>query len=136
MPKWIALILTIVSVSLIFAQTASSRYQSGVITAVSPHQKASGEPVADVIRYDISIKVGNTVYVVLYTPPDGRTTAEYSAGLGVLVLVKDDTLTCNKFSRTDDLPIIRRETLPAKNGIDFSRMSGEYFSMKQQHLTE
>ena len=135
MSKCLSLILVIVSLLSVSAQTESSRYQPGVITAVSPHPKAPGEDDADG-RYDVSIKVGDTVYVVLYTPPPGRTTVEYSVGLGLLVLIKGDTLTCNKFDRTDDLPILRRETLPPKSSVDFSRLSGEYFNMKQQHLSE
>lgn len=135
MSKWLTLILITLSVSSISAQTAPPRYQSGMITAVSPHPKTPGESDSDALRYDVSIRVGNTVYVVLYMPPERRT-MEYSVGLNVLALVKDNTLTCNDFGKTQDLPIIRREVLPANSGIDFSRMSGEYFSMKRQHLSE
>ena len=34
------------------------------------------------------------------------------------------------------MPILRREILPSKSGIDWSKARGEYFSMKQQHLSE
>src|SRR5678810_1303576 len=52
-------------------QTASSNYQRGTITAVTVHQNAPGESSRDVVRYDVSVKVGNTNYVVLFTPPNG-----------------------------------------------------------------
>ncbi len=135
MPKLLGIVLVSLSILSASGQSSSSKYQPGVITAVSLHQNAPGEP-SDVVRYDVSIKVGNISYVVLYTPPHGRTTVEYSAGLGLLVLDKGETLTCNKFTETDDLPILRRETLPAKSTFDASRMPGEYFNMKQQHLSE
>jgi hypothetical protein len=136
MLKWLTLVLISISIVSATGQTSSSRYQAGVITAVNTHQNAQGESDTDVMRYDVSIKVGNTIYVALYTPPTGRTTVEYSVGLGLLVLVKGDTLTCNKFSQTDNLPILRRETLAAKSNLDLSRIPGEYFNMKQQHLSE
>lgn len=135
MSKWLMLILITLSVSSISAQNAPPRYQSGMVTAVSPHPQSPGKADSGTLRYDVSIRVGNTVYIILYTPPDRRT-MEYSVGLKVLALVKDNTLTCNALGKIQDLPIIRREALPANSGIDFSRISGEYFSMKRQHLSE
>ena len=135
MSNWLALFLIGISTAVAYGQTPS-RYQAGTIVAVAAHQNP-GESATDVANYDVSIKVGNTIYVVLYTPPPGRSTVvKYSPGLGVLVLIKDDTLTCNKFDHTDKLPILRRETLAPKGRFDVSRMHGEYFTMKQQHLAE
>ena len=67
-------------------------------------------------RYDISIKVGNTMYVVLYTPPPGTYGFQFSAGQDLLVSVGDKTITYNDllgYSRK--VPIISRSPVPAKS---------------------
>src|SRR5204862_5136416 len=71
------------------------------------------------------------------TSPHGANSVKYSAGLQLLVLVGSDTLTFNsRLSGTTELPIVSRETLPAQQGLDWSKAMGQYFSMKQQHLSE
>jgi len=51
--------LALVCVAILsLAQTDSSKYQSGTITAVTRHQNAPGETGEDVARYDVSVKVG------------------------------------------------------------------------------
>jgi co-chaperonin GroES (HSP10) len=117
------------------AQEPSSKYQRGTITAVTAHPATQSEQAA-VARYDVSVKVGDTVYVVLYTPPNGANGVEYSAGFDLLVLVGSDTLTFNsRLSGKTEVPILRRESLPA-TALDSSKLPGQYFSMKLQHLSE
>jgi hypothetical protein len=136
MCKWFALILISVAFSSVTAQTPS-KYQPGTVTAVTPHQNAPGEPSADVARYDVSVKVGDTVYVVLYTPTPGGNSKEYSTGLEFLVSIGSNTLTVsNKLGGTTELPILRREPQPARPTLDWSKAPGQYFSMKQKHLSE
>jgi hypothetical protein len=65
-----------------FGQSAS-KYEVATITDVKTHQDSG----SDVARYDVSVKVGGTIYVVLYTPPLGLTTVKYAAGRELLVLV-------------------------------------------------
>jgi hypothetical protein len=65
-----------------FGQSAS-KYEVATITDVKTHQDSG----SDVARYDVSVKVGDTIYVVLYTPPLGLTTVKYAAGRELLVLV-------------------------------------------------
>jgi hypothetical protein len=135
MTKWVFVLL--LSVATVFSQTSGSNYEPGTITAVTPHPTAPGEPDGGVARYDVSVKVGNTVYVVLYTPPNGANGVKYAAGLSTLVLVGSDTLTINnKLSEKTEVPILRRETLPAESALDMSKIPGQYFSMKQQHLSQ
>jgi hypothetical protein len=118
-------------------QTSSSKYQSGTITSVTTHQRAPGELDDHVARYDVAVKVSNIVYVVLYTPPNGANGVQYAAGRDLLVLVGTDTLTFNsKLSGTTEVPILGRETLPARAGPDWSKATSQYFSIKQQHLAE
>jgi len=105
--------------------------------AVTAHQKQPGDPDDDAPRYDVSVKIGNVLYVVLYTPRNGVSSVEYAPGLDMLFSVGSKTLTFNsKVSGTTEVPILRRETLPAENTINWTKARGQYFSMKQQHLSE
>ena len=63
---------------------STSKYQVGTITEVKAHQ-AAGSGASDAASYDVSVKVGDTIYVVLYTPPLGGETVKYSAGRDLLV---------------------------------------------------
>jgi len=83
------------------------------------------------------VKIRNVTYVVLYSPRSGDNSVEYYRGLETLFLPGSDTLSFNsKTSGTIKMPILRQETLPADSGIDWSKAPSQYFSMKQQHLTE
>lgn len=137
MLKQLALILLCVAALSVFGQASSpGKYQPGTITAVAPHQNSSGQPETPA-KYDVSVKVGNAIYTVLYAPPNGANMVEYSAGLELLVLVGKDTLTFNsRLSGTTEVPILRRETLSSPRGPDLSKLPSQYFTMKQQHLSE
>ena len=118
-------------------QAPPSNYQRGTIIAVTPHKNAPAESTGDVVRYDVSVKVGNTKYVVLFTPPSGSNTVEYSTGTDMLFLVGDNTLAFNSMvSGKTEMPILRREALPAPGSPDLSRAPGQYFSLKLQNLSE
>lgn len=93
-----------------FSQTAS-KYQAGTIMEVKPHKPAS-DANSGGKQYDISVQVGNTIYVVLYTAPPGSNVVEYKAGLGINVLVQGKTLKVNDQSgRTIVVPILSRKEL-------------------------
>ena len=135
MLKQLSLVLFCVSALLAFGQTPTPKYQRGTITAVKPHQNAANEPTSDVVRYDVSVKIGNIVYLVLYTPRNGANSVEYAAGIDMLFAVGENVLTFNsKLSGTTEAPILHREVLPAKSGLDPTRAPGQYFSMKLQAL--
>ena len=120
-----------------FGQTPSSKFQRGTITAVTTHHNTPTEGASDVARYDVSVKIGNVVYVMIYTPPNGANAVEYSPGIDMLFSVGDNMLTFNStLSGTTSAPILHREVLPAESTLDWSKAPGQYFSMKQQHLTE
>jgi hypothetical protein len=72
----------------------TSKYQVGTITEVKAHQ-AAGSGASDAASYDVSVKVGDTIYVVLYTPALGEGTMKYAAGRDLLVLVGTNTITYN-----------------------------------------
>jgi hypothetical protein len=73
---------------------STSKYQVGTITEVRTHQDAGGRATGTA-SYDVSIKVGDTIYVVLYTPPLGEETVKYAAGRELLVLVEKRTIRYN-----------------------------------------
>lgn len=132
----LAVLICVVSVSAL-VQTSAPNYQRGTIVAVTAHQNVPGESGRDVARYDVSVKVGNTVYVVLFTPSSGSNAVEYSTGIDMLFLVGDDTLTFNSMvSGKTEMPILRRETIPAQGGLDLSKAPGQYFSLKLQNLSD
>jgi hypothetical protein len=84
---------------------STSEYQVGTITEVKVHQ-AVGSGVSDTARYDVSVKVGDTVYVVLYTPALGEETVKYAAGRDLLVLVGKNKITYNDLlGQSHDVPI-------------------------------
>jgi hypothetical protein len=102
------LCLTVVSA---FCQS-TSKWVVGTITDVRIHQS---EPDAfGAASYDVSVKVGNTVYVVLYTPPLGEQTVKYVAGRDLLVLVDKTTIRYNDIlGQVHEVPIERQR--PAVN---------------------
>jgi hypothetical protein len=93
---------------------STSKYQVGTITEVKAHQ-AAGSGASDVANYDVSVKVGDTIYVVLYTPPLGEIMVKYAAGRDLLVLVGKSTITYNDIlGQSHDVPIESQKTA-AKN---------------------
>lgn len=85
------------------------KYQVGTIAAVRPHQ-AAGEKTSDAISYDVSVRVGNTIYLVLYTPPLGAIPVKYAAGRNLLVQIDERTLRySNILGESLEVPIISRK---------------------------
>ena len=95
----------------------ASKYQVGLITDVKPRQAAAGG-ASDHASYDVSVKVGDTVYVVLYTQPLGELPAKYATGRELLVLVGTDTITYNDMlGRSLQVPIeSQKPAVEAKQG--------------------
>ena len=52
---------------------SNSKYQLGTITLVQTHL-APKDSVSDAVSYDVSVRVRDTIYVVLYTPLLGEET--------------------------------------------------------------
>ena len=107
--------MKLMSVMCLFLMVASSfgqsprRYQVAVIVGVKPHQAEANDP-SGVTSYEVSLKVDDTVYVVLYTPPLGITTVKYAEGLNLLVVVGEKTILYNDLlGQTFEEPIISRK---------------------------
>jgi hypothetical protein len=88
----------------------ASNYQLGTITAVEPHRAADADP--SVTSYEVSVRVGDTVYVGLYKPPLGMDNVKYEAGRDLLVLIGEDTITYNDMlGNSLRVPILSRATV-------------------------
>ncbi|HZW94688.1 MAG TPA: hypothetical protein VFF64_17195 [Candidatus Eremiobacteraceae bacterium] len=94
---------------------STSKYQMGFITDVKPRQGA-GDGASGPTTYDVSVKVGDTIYVVLYTQPLGEIPAKYATGHELLVLVGRNTITYNDMlGRSLQVPIeSQRPAIEAK----------------------
>jgi hypothetical protein len=104
MLRLVSLLCILLTVFPVFGQS-TSKYQVGTITEVKVHQTA-GSGASDAASYDVSVKVGDTVYVVLYTPAPGEDTVKYAAGRDLLVLVGKNRITYNDIlGRSYDVPI-------------------------------
>ena len=100
---------------LVLAQTSatSPRYQPATIIAVSPHQSAGDSAPGDTL-YDVSVKVSQTLYVVVTTSPPPSGSIQYTVGREVMVRVSDDTITWNDIlGQSHDVPIISRSPVAA-----------------------
>jgi len=83
----------------------TSKWQIATIIEVKPHP-AAGESASDATSYDVSAKVGDTIYVVLYTTPLGELPPKYAAGRDLLVFIGKDTITYNDIlGRSLQVPI-------------------------------
>ena len=89
-------------------ETASVyKYQVGTITAAQCQQAADAD--ARVTACEVSVRVGNTAYGVLYAAPVGTDNARYETGRELLVLVGDATITYNDMlGNSFQLPILSR----------------------------
>jgi hypothetical protein len=112
--KWVALIFAVIIV-LCFAVSKSMGedkkvYQAGTIVDIKGHQPDTGKK-----EFDVSIKVGNKIYVVLYSPPGGQDFAEYGVGMDRTVFVEGDTMKLNDLlGRTRILPVLNVKDAPPK----------------------
>ena len=135
MRRCLIMVLLCAATLSLLGQTPSDKYQTGTIMAVSPHQ-APGQHDTEVTQYDVSVKVGDTTYVVLFTPPNGANRVKYSVGDDLLVLVGSTTLTFNSaLSGKTEVPIVSHETVPTET-LDWAKAPNQYFSMKLQNLSE
>lgn len=93
---------------------STSQYQVAMITEVNVHEAGERVGASDAISYDVSLKVGRTTYVVLYTPALRDVSVKYAAGRSGLVLVGKSTIRYNDLlGQSFDLPIESQK--PAAN---------------------
>jgi hypothetical protein len=87
---------------------STKKYQVGTITDVKLHQ-AAADAGSGVVSYDVSVKVADIIYLVLYTPPLNMNTVRYATGRDLLVLVGKSTITYNDIlGQSLEVPIVSR----------------------------
>lgn len=103
------------------AFSQSANYQVGTIAAVKPHKAMSGSR-SDLASYDVTVRVGDRLYVVLYTPPLGAGPIKYATGRSLLVEVEGNTLRYNNLlGESLEVPIIGRDSVTdAKHSVQGS----------------
>jgi hypothetical protein len=105
MLKFVTIFLVCLTALPTFSQS-TSKWVTGTITDVKIHQAAEKTGASDTTSYDVSVKVGDTIYVVLYTPPLGEETVKYAGGRDLLVLVGKSTIRYNDMlGQSYDVPI-------------------------------
>lgn len=86
-----------------------TKYQVATIVEVKTHP-ASGDSASAAASYDVSLKVGDTIYLVLYTSPLGMNTVKYTVGRELLVLVGEKTIRYNDIlGQSLEVPIVSRK---------------------------
>jgi len=84
---------------------SASKWQVATITEVKPHP-APGEDISDPVTFDVSVKVGGTIYLVRYSTPLGEIPPKYATGRELLVFVGKNTITYNDMlGRSFQVPI-------------------------------
>lgn len=97
------------------AAEPQSKWQAGTITAVRYHLVADADP--SITSYEVSVKVGNTVYVAVYTPPFGIDNVPFATGRDIEVLIVKNTLMFNDLlGNSFQVPILSRTIVPAQAG--------------------
>ena len=116
MRRLMIVVLMCVATHAAFCESPTPKYQVGTVTEVTLHNAATGGD-SSIARYDVSVRVGNTIYVVLYTLPPGKLSPEYRAGSELPVLVGSKTIKFNDMlGRPTEVPILRRQTIPSQSG--------------------
>jgi hypothetical protein len=118
------------------SQKGSAKYEPGTILAVERHEAAGSD--TDTTRYDVTVRIDDTLYVVLFTPVYGSNTVEFSKGIDLLFSVGKDALTLatpGKREGNTELPILRTTKLPPQPVIDWTKAPSQYYSMKMKNLT-
>jgi len=96
-------------------QSFAAKWKVATITGVKVHEPAGGND-SPVAQYEVTSRIENTEYVVLYVAPAGslRDVARYRLGQEVPVLVGTDTIKYNDMTGTTrEVPILSRRNLPA-----------------------
>ena len=96
------------------AQSSAAKWKVATITGVKVHEPVAGNE-SSAAQYEVTARIENTEYVVLYVAPDGSLpdTARYRLGQDVPVLVGIDTIKYNDMTGTTrEVPILSRRNIP------------------------
>lgn len=105
---WTAALVVVVALPLL-SQAPAEKWTVGTVMAFKPHVASAKEAPTPTPRFDITVRVGRTDYVVLYTQVPGTAEVEYAVGRDAPVLLGAKTLSFrDKMGRKVDLPILKR----------------------------
>src|ERR1051325_4526878 len=117
-------ILLLFASTFLIGQSNSPKYESALVLKVNKHQGPIPKNIRDqaqdpsAVHYDVAIRVKATgaEYVLLYTPLPGKYGFQYSAGMDLLVLVEENTVTFNDMlGRSIKVPILSRGPAASSN---------------------
>jgi hypothetical protein len=93
-----------------WSQAKDAEYQSGTIVTVKPHETVASDGTQP---YDVTVRVRDRDYVVLFTSPVGSERVKYSEGQGLLVKVGTKTLGFrDMLGRYSEFPILSSKEVP------------------------
>jgi len=105
MLKFVGILCICFTAFLAFGQS-TSKWQIGTIAEVKVHQSAEKVGSSTAASYDVSVKVEDTIYVVLYTPPLREATVKYAVGRDLLAFVGKSTVRYNDMlGQSHEVPI-------------------------------
>jgi hypothetical protein len=92
-------------------QKTEAKFVVGTIVDVKDH--ASTQESSSKHQYDVSIRVEDKVYTVLFTPEPASTVVQYRRGVEVLVAVTEKTMQFKDLmGRTREVPILSVTEMP------------------------
>jgi hypothetical protein len=104
-------IVVLVFASLISSVAQDSGWQQGIILSVKKHSDQQNTD-SNMSSYDISVRAGTTIYLILYTAPRNSSMVEYRVGADILVKDKGGTLMFHDLQgKTHSVRIVRREPI-------------------------
>jgi len=115
MRRVLILLLSAMLGPLCLGQSSAAKWKVATITGVKVHEPAARNESSAAAQYEVTARVENTEYVVLYVAPAGSLpdTARYRLGQDVPVLVGTDTIKYNDMTGTTrEVPILSRRNLP------------------------
>ena len=107
------LIFLLPALALAQSPSTTSTYQLATIAAVKQYQPAQNSTLDSALSpdslYEVTVKVGETVYVVLTPSPSPSGTIVYAVGREVLVHIGDNTIIWNDImGQSHEVPIVSR----------------------------
>ena len=87
----------------------AGKWTVGTVMAIKPHVATAADTVS-APRFDVTVRVSRTDYVVLYTEYPGTPGVQYAVGRDAPVLIGAKTLSFrNKLGQKVDLPIVSKK---------------------------
>jgi hypothetical protein len=105
--------LIIVCFFAVWALCETPKYEVATILEVKPHQAVEHNSL-QAVTYEVSVRVRDTIFAVVYTDTLGTGTVKFAGGYQLLVCVAKNTIIYNDIlGQSQEVPIISRR--PATN---------------------